>query len=44
MTTITYDVPSVHCGHCQMTIEREVGELAGVVFCFRRHRWKANNH
>ena len=31
MTTITYDVPSVHCGHCQMTIEREVGELAGVV-------------
>lgn len=30
MTTISYAVPSVHCGHCKMTIEREVGEMAGV--------------
>jgi len=31
MTTVTYHVPAVHCDHCQMTIEREVGELPGVV-------------
>jgi copper chaperone len=26
----TVDVPGISCGHCVMTIEREVGELAGV--------------
>jgi quercetin dioxygenase-like cupin family protein/copper chaperone CopZ len=30
VTTHTYDIPSVNCGHCKMTIERKVGELAGV--------------
>lgn len=31
MTTKTVKVPNISCGHCVMTIEREVGELAGVV-------------
>ena len=30
MTTKTVDVPGISCGHCVMTIEREVGALAGV--------------
>lgn len=30
MTTKTVSVPNISCGHCVMTIEREVGELAGV--------------
>jgi copper chaperone len=30
MTTITYTVPPIHCGHCTHTIEMEVGELQGV--------------
>jgi copper chaperone len=30
MTTVTYNVPAIHCGHCIHTIEMEVGELAGV--------------
>ena len=30
MTTVTYSIPSISCGHCKMTIEREVGELLGV--------------
>ncbi|HSM71931.1 MAG TPA: heavy-metal-associated domain-containing protein [Anaerolineales bacterium] len=30
MTTLTYTVPAIHCGHCTHTIELEVGELAGV--------------
>jgi len=30
MTTVTYTVPSIHCGHCTHTIETEVGELQGV--------------
>jgi copper chaperone CopZ len=30
MTTITYTIPAVHCGHCVHTIQMEVGELAGV--------------
>jgi copper chaperone CopZ len=30
MTTKTVKVPGISCGHCVMTIEREVGELAGV--------------
>lgn len=28
--TKTVDVPGISCGHCVMTIEREVGELDGV--------------
>lgn len=30
MTTKTVTVPNISCGHCVMTIQREVGELAGV--------------
>ncbi|HET6598211.1 MAG TPA: copper ion binding protein [Anaerolineales bacterium] len=30
MTTVTYTVPAIHCGHCIHTIEMEVGELSGV--------------
>ena len=30
MTTKTVNVPNISCGHCVMTIEREVGELTGV--------------
>jgi copper chaperone len=30
MTTKTVNVPNISCGHCVMTIEREVGELEGV--------------
>ena len=26
----TVDVPAISCGHCVMTIEREVGDLPGV--------------
>jgi len=31
MTTKTVTVPNISCGHCVKTIEREVGELSGVV-------------
>jgi copper chaperone CopZ len=30
MTTKTVQVPNISCGHCVMTIEREVGGLNGV--------------
>ena len=30
MKTRTVDVSGISCGHCVMTIEREVGELDGV--------------
>ena len=30
MTTKTVNVPNISCGHCVMTIQREVGELEGV--------------
>jgi copper chaperone len=30
MTTKTFEVPNISCGHCTRTIETEVGELAGV--------------
>lgn len=30
MTTVTYNVPAMHCGHCTHTIEMEVGALQGV--------------
>ena len=30
MTTVTYSVPAISCGHCTHTIETEVGELQGV--------------
>ena len=30
MQSKTFQVPSISCGHCVMTIKNEVGELAGV--------------
>ena len=30
MTTVTYSIPAIHCGHCTHTIEMELRELAGV--------------
>ena len=30
MSTVTYNVPAIHCSHCTHTIEMEVGELQGV--------------
>ena len=30
MTTTTYSVPSISCGHCVNTIQMEVGEMDGI--------------
>ncbi|MHB0989166.1 MAG: heavy-metal-associated domain-containing protein [Bellilinea sp.] len=30
MSTVTYTVPAIHCGHCVHTIKMEVSDLAGV--------------
>lgn len=30
MTTVSYSIPAIHCGHCLHTIEMEVRELEGV--------------
>lgn len=30
MTTKTFEVPNISCGHCTHTIETEVSELEGV--------------
>ncbi|MCC6259568.1 MAG: heavy-metal-associated domain-containing protein [Anaerolineales bacterium] len=30
MTTVTYNVPAISCGHCTHTIETEVSEIQGV--------------
>jgi copper chaperone CopZ len=30
MTTVTYHVPSISCGHCVHTIERELSDLEGI--------------
>ncbi|GAB4579689.1 MAG: heavy-metal-associated domain-containing protein [Anaerolineales bacterium] len=30
MTTVTYTIPTISCGHCVHTIQSEVSELAGV--------------
>ena len=30
MTTVTYTVPAISCGHCTHTIETEVSDLQGV--------------
>jgi copper chaperone CopZ len=30
MPAKTFQVPSIHCGHCVMTIKNELGDLAGV--------------
>jgi len=30
MTTVTYKIPNISCGHCVNTIKMEVSELEGV--------------
>ena len=30
MTTVTYSIPNINCGHCIHTIQSEVAELVGV--------------
>ena len=30
MTTVTYSIPAIHCGHCTHTVQMEVTEIAGV--------------
>jgi copper chaperone CopZ len=30
MTTVTYSVPNISCGHCVHTIQSELSELDGV--------------
>ena len=30
MTTVTYNVPNISCGHCVRTIQNELVELDGV--------------
>lgn len=30
MTTVTYHVPAISCGHCVHTIQTELSDLAGV--------------
>lgn len=30
MTTVTYTVPKIHCGHCVHTIKMELSDLEGV--------------
>ncbi len=30
MTTVTYSVPAISCGHCTHTIETEVSDMQGV--------------
>ncbi len=30
MTTVTYTIPNISCGHCVHTIQMEVGDMAGV--------------
>lgn len=30
MTTVTYQVPNISCGHCVHTIQMELGELEGI--------------
>ncbi len=32
MTTVTYSIPGINCGHCVQTIQMEVGDLPGVEF------------
>jgi copper chaperone CopZ len=31
MTTVTYTIPNISCGHCVHTVKNEVGELEGVL-------------
>jgi copper chaperone CopZ len=31
MTTVTYKIPNISCGHCVHTIQSEVSDLQGVM-------------
>lgn len=31
MTTVTYNIPNISCGHCVHTIKMEVSEMSGVI-------------
>jgi copper chaperone len=31
MTTVTYSIPNISCGHCVHTINSEISELPGVI-------------
>ena len=31
MTTVTYSIPNISCGHCVHTIQSELSELPGVI-------------
>ena len=31
MTTVTYSLPNIHCGHCVHTINMEISEIEGVI-------------
>jgi len=30
MTTVTYSIPNINCGHCVHTIQTEIADLEGV--------------
>ena len=30
MTTVTYSLPAISCGHCTHTIETELGDMQGI--------------
>ena len=30
MTTVTFNIPNISCGHCVHTIKMEVGDMPGV--------------
>jgi len=30
MTTVTYSIPNISCGHCVHTIQNEISDLEGV--------------
>ncbi len=30
MTSATYSVPAMHCGHCKRAVEQELGRVSGV--------------
>ncbi|MBN1666402.1 MAG: heavy-metal-associated domain-containing protein [Anaerolineales bacterium] len=31
MTTVTYHIPNISCGHCVHTIKMEISDLPGVI-------------
>ena len=31
MTTVTYSIPNISCGHCVHTVKSEIAEMPGVI-------------